>query len=87
MQVTWLFDIAYLFLAIIYVPGLALRGRHRRGFLQRCGIFPAAVREKLRTRRPLIWMHAVSVGEIKAAAPLVEGLRQEFPEHALIISP
>lgn len=32
---------------------------------------------------PVIWVHAVSVGEARAAAPLIEALRAALPGHAL----
>ena len=33
-----------------------------------------------------IWLHAVSVGEVKAVERLLEGLRQQFPEKSLVVS-
>lgn len=33
-----------------------------------------------------IWVHAVSVGEVKAVEKLLEGLRREFPEKPLVVS-
>ena len=33
-----------------------------------------------------IWVHAVSVGEVQAAAPLVRALVKRFPEHPLLIT-
>jgi 3-deoxy-D-manno-octulosonic-acid transferase len=35
---------------------------------------------------PRIWIHAVSVGEVTAAAPIVASLRSDFPEACLILS-
>ena len=32
---------------------------------------------------PVIWIHAVSVGEARAAAPLIEALRRSHPDYAL----
>ena len=38
-------------------------------------------------RKPkLVWMHAVSVGEARAAAPLVAGLRGALPDHAILMT-
>jgi 3-deoxy-D-manno-octulosonic-acid transferase len=34
----------------------------------------------------LIWIHAVSVGEARAAAPLVHALRKALPEHRVLIT-
>src|ERR1700683_5332184 len=33
-----------------------------------------------------IWIHAVSVGEVLAAKPLLDGLKERFPEHAVYVS-
>lgn len=36
--------------------------------------------------RPVIWLHAVSVGEIIAARPLLSALRSRYPDHAIVVS-
>jgi 3-deoxy-D-manno-octulosonic-acid transferase len=36
--------------------------------------------------RPVIWVHAVSVGEVIAARPLLKALRIRYPNHALVVS-
>jgi 3-deoxy-D-manno-octulosonic-acid transferase len=48
---------------------------------ERFGFYPA-----LPDRRPLIWLHTVSVGETRAAAPLVERLRQRYPQHRILLT-
>ncbi|MGB4344983.1 MAG: lipid IV(A) 3-deoxy-D-manno-octulosonic acid transferase [Burkholderiaceae bacterium] len=35
---------------------------------------------------PLIWIHAVSVGETRAAQPLIEQLLQSYPQHHILLS-
>lgn len=35
---------------------------------------------------PTIWIHAVSVGEMRAAQPLVAGLRARYPAHRLLLT-
>ncbi len=35
---------------------------------------------------PVIWIHAVSVGEVEATRPLVQKLFSEFPDHQLLIT-
>ena len=43
--------------------------------------------EKLRRQRPgAIWLHAVSVGEALSAVTLARKLKQQYPEHPLIVS-
>lgn len=36
--------------------------------------------------RPVIWVHAVSVGETRAAAPLIHALRTRYPDHTLLLT-
>lgn len=36
--------------------------------------------------KPVIWLHAVSVGETRAAAPLVAALEQRHPGHTLLLT-
>lgn len=57
------------------------RHKYRKSFLKRLGFgFPKIERGN----RPLIWIHAVSLGETKAVAPLVKRL-QQLPEKPLIL--
>jgi 3-deoxy-D-manno-octulosonic-acid transferase len=44
---------------------------------------PAGPRD---TARPLIWIHAVSVGETRAAGPLVEALLARHPDHRILVT-
>jgi 3-deoxy-D-manno-octulosonic-acid transferase len=74
--------IAYL-LAPFVAGTLALRGfrdnGHWDGFSQRFGLGTALDRNS-------IWVHAVSVGEVQAAAPLVEALLARFPDIPLVLT-
>ena len=36
--------------------------------------------------RPMIWLHAVSLGETRAAEPLVKALATRFPEYRMVIT-
>lgn len=51
----------------------------------RCG---AGLTPKLqkRNRSPVFWIHALSVGEITSSVPLIEGLKNKYPECLLIVS-
>ncbi len=35
---------------------------------------------------PLIWLHAVSVGETRAAEPLLRALHEEYPDHRILLT-
>jgi len=36
--------------------------------------------------QPVIWVHAVSVGETHAAAPLIRALRERHPDHCVVLT-
>jgi 3-deoxy-D-manno-octulosonic-acid transferase len=36
--------------------------------------------------RPVIWLHAVSLGETRGAEPLVNALLEKYPEHCLLLT-
>ncbi len=64
---------------------MATSGRYRAGLAGRLGIIPTALRDRVAAirverrgsggTRPLMWIHAVSVGEVLAAARLIEEFR------------
>ena len=60
-------------------------GKYRRGFSERMGTVPARIRANGRTR-PVIWIHAVSLGEVLAINGLVQRMRSAFPEHRILVS-
>lgn len=81
MRFVYIF-LAYLF-APVWVGALALRGfkdkAHWRGFSQRFGLGATVPARS-------IWVHAVSVGEVQAAVPLVEALLARFPKIPLVLT-
>ena len=36
--------------------------------------------------RPVLWLHAVSVGETRAAEPLVHALLEQYPDHRILLT-
>ena len=40
----------------------------------------------LLSNNQLIWVHGASVGEIRAAAPLIKAVHQRYPQHALLVT-
>ena len=60
------------------------RTRYWSGLGERLGRVPQRIREL--DTRPLIWVHAVSVGEVLAVAGLVQQLRARFPGYRVLIS-
>ncbi len=73
----------YLMTPLIWLR-LLWRGRKQPEYLrnlgERYGFYRQSVPEKL------IWVHAVSVGETRAAQPLIEGLQVRWPEHRILLT-
>lgn len=65
---------------------LLAKKRCRRGLRDRFGLRVRPVLEPSGERRPLIWIHAVSLGEVVAVTPLVKALHRNHPDHRFIVS-
>lgn len=63
---------------------MARQGKYRAGLRERLGKVPE--RLALQDRRPCIWVHAVSVGEVIAVTRLVESMGARFPQHRVVVS-
>jgi 3-deoxy-D-manno-octulosonic-acid transferase len=62
-----------------------LRGKNPPSLSERLGRIPDPELRKI-AGRPVIWVHAVSVGETLAAKPLLVALKREYPDHAILVS-
>jgi 3-deoxy-D-manno-octulosonic-acid transferase len=64
------------------------RGRKEPGYRQhlaeRLGFYQSVCPE--RPGVPMIWVHAVSVGETRAAEPLIEALLRDYPDSAILLT-
>jgi 3-deoxy-D-manno-octulosonic-acid transferase len=64
---------------------MATSGRYRAGLAGRLGRVPAELRATV-AGRDVVWVHAVSVGEVMAAARLVAELREALPGWVVAVS-
>jgi 3-deoxy-D-manno-octulosonic-acid transferase len=64
---------------------MARHGKYRSGLGERLGRVPARLR-LTEAAEPVIWVHAVSVGEVLAVTGLVEELQRRFPRHRIFVS-
>lgn len=80
-----LYSAAFTLLLPVILCRLAWRSRHnpayRARWRQRLGCYDTG----LRLDEP-VWVHAVSVGEVGAAAPLVRALRERFPYAPVLVT-
>jgi 3-deoxy-D-manno-octulosonic-acid transferase len=82
-----LVDFAYYGGLLLASPWLAYKLGHPRGRRHLSGIEERLGNCARRDgSRPCIWIHGVSVGEIRAAATLVEALERELPEFEIVLS-
>lgn len=62
------------------------RGNCAQGFFERFGCYNKVLRQKIASLNRPIWIHAVSVGEIKIAQVLIREIRALAPQQAIVIS-
>jgi 3-deoxy-D-manno-octulosonic-acid transferase len=79
-----LYHVVFFFGFLFYLPLLIGRlladGEHRSGIRERMGYVPR------RKPRPRIWVHGVSVGEVKAALALVQELERRLPHVECVVT-
>lgn len=64
---------------------MAWQGRYREGLGERLGALPAQLRTAVQGK-PVVWLHAVSVGEVIAATRLVREMEAALPGHIVVVS-
>jgi len=84
----WLYS-ALLGLALIvtlpyWLMQMSRHGKYRTGLRERLGKVPT--RLLANSGRPNIWVHAVSVGEVRAVSEFIGQLRSRFPQHQVVVS-
>jgi 3-deoxy-D-manno-octulosonic-acid transferase len=84
----WLYS-ALLALALIltlpyWLMQMSRHGKYRAGLRERLGRVPAHL--VAGAARPTIWVHAVSVGEVRAVSHLIAELGLRFPQHRIVVS-
>lgn len=67
---------------VLLLPRLLFQKKYKASLSERFGHLPHFDAEK----KPVVWLHCVSVGETQAARPLVEKLLENFPEYKLVVS-
>lgn len=80
--------LVYRLLLLLLVPALIVRllwrARKQPEYLHH--LSERFGRYATRPQRPVLWIHAVSVGETRAAEPLIKSLLASHPDHQLLIS-
>ncbi len=84
-----LYNLFLVLLTIVLSPvilfKLITKRKYRGGISQKLGRVRKRVKKVIGKTRP-IWVHAVSVGEVMAAHPLIRELKKKYPGKKLILS-
>ena len=80
----------WLYCLLLYLAGpliwlrLAWRARKQPEYLQHLGERWGFYTDQ--PTQPLLWVHAVSVGETRAAQPLIKALQAHWPTHRILLT-
>lgn len=77
--------IAAIFILPYYLIAMVFKGKYRKSLIQKLGGRQAKILAGLKDK-PRVWIHAVSVGEVTAAAPIVTALKMKRPDVKIILS-
>jgi len=80
-----LFIIFFVLSSPYYFWRMRRRGNWRAGFTQRFAKYDASLKQAL-TNRHVIWLHAVSVGEVNLCTQLIRALEPRVPNLKMVVS-
>ena len=80
-----LFVISFVLTAPYYFWRTRRRGNWRLGFTQRFAKYDASLKQAL-TNRHVVWLHAVSVGEVNLCTQLIHALEPRVPNVKFVVS-
>ena len=80
-----LFTIFFVLSSPYYFARMWRRGDWFPGFFQRFGHFDANLKQSL-TNRHVLWLHAVSVGEVNLCTQLIRALEPHLPNVKIVVS-
>lgn len=81
----WLLTLGLILSAPFYFLKLWRRGNWREGFGQRFGRFSSKIKQAV-TNRHVVWIHAVSVGEVNIATQLIACIERRLPNMKIAVS-
>jgi 3-deoxy-D-manno-octulosonic-acid transferase len=84
-----LYNILFTFLFALsspyYFVRMRRRGNWRKGFAERFGKYTTKLKQAI-TNRHVLWMHAVSVGEVNVCTQLIRALEVRVPNLKVVVS-
>ena len=80
-----LFKICFALSAPYYFVRMRRRGNWQKGFGERFGKYDTKLKQAITNRR-ILWMHAVSVGEVNLSTQLIRALEPRLPNLKIVVS-
>lgn len=71
-----------------FVVGLVAIFGNKKAQLWKAGRknWPERLQQAIPTGKPLIWVHAASLGEFEQGRPVIEQLRVDYPQHGILLT-
>lgn len=85
-MIRFLYTLAWSLALPLVLMRLWWRGRREPGYRQHIGERLGRYRHIAVPSSPVIWVHAVSVGETRAAEPLIDALLQAYPDYTILLT-
>jgi 3-deoxy-D-manno-octulosonic-acid transferase len=80
-----LFKICFTLSSPYYFLRMRRRGNWQKGFAERFGKYDTKLKQAI-TNRHVLWMHAVSVGEVNLSTQLIRALEPRLPNLKIVVS-
>jgi 3-deoxy-D-manno-octulosonic-acid transferase len=81
------YNVVFIILSVFAIPVSLLKILLTKGSFhkERWGLYPPKILRKV-GKKPSVWFHAASVGEVKVALSLLIEMRKIYPHHGFVIS-
>jgi 3-deoxy-D-manno-octulosonic-acid transferase len=80
-----LFTVCFVLSSPYYFARMRRRGNWQKGFAERFGKYSTKLKQAI-TNRDVLWMHAVSVGEVNVCTQLIRALEPRVPNLKIVVS-
>ena len=80
-----LFTVCFALSSPYYFVRMRRRGNWQKGFAERFGKYDTKLKQAI-TNRHVLWMHAVSVGEVNLSTQLIQALEPRLPNLEIVVS-
>ncbi|MCX6925320.1 MAG: 3-deoxy-D-manno-octulosonic acid transferase, partial [Verrucomicrobia bacterium] len=80
-----LFTVGFVLASPYYFVRMRRRGNWQQGFFERLGWYETKLKQAI-TNRDVLWMHAVSVGEVNVCTQLIRALEARLPNLKIVVS-